>query len=70
MRKQKEGTIKKKAMFALMLGLALLLPDLAQARLQVGNQAPDFTIPDTAWVNHSLSQYRGQVVLLMFWQAF
>jgi hypothetical protein len=62
--------MKVRVLFAALLALALLVPGIAQARLQVGNNAPDFTIPDTAWVNHSLSQYRGQVVLLMFWQAF
>jgi hypothetical protein len=67
---RKEGSMKVKVLFAALLALALLVPGIAQARLQVGNNAPDFTIPDTAWVNHSLSQYRGQVVLLMFWQAF
>ena len=67
---RKEGSMKIRVLFAALLALALLVPGIAQARLQVGNTAPDFTIPDTAWVNHSLSQYRGQVVLLMFWQAF
>lgn len=48
----------------------LLLPGVALGRLMVGQAAPDWSIPDTAWVNHTLSQYRGQVVLLNFWQEF
>jgi hypothetical protein len=53
-----------------LVGLLVLLPGLALASLQVGDAAPNFSIPDTAWVNHQLSQYHGQVVQLMFWQAF
>ena len=47
----------------------LLVPAILSAWPQPGTQAPDFTIPDTAYVNHSLSDYRGQVVQLMFWQS-
>jgi len=53
-----------------MLALLLLSPGMAQAVLSIGDQAPDFSIPDTAWVNQTLSQYRGKVVLLQFWQQF
>jgi len=30
----------------------------------VGNSAPDFTLPDTNGNNHSLSQYKGKIVVL------
>jgi thiol-disulfide isomerase/thioredoxin len=52
-----------------LLGLLVLFPAMATATLQVGDPAPDFTLPDTAYVNHSLSEYRGDVVLLDFWQS-
>ena len=50
--------------------LLTLVPATAFATLHVGNTAPDFSIPDTANVNHTLSQYRGKVVHLLFWMAF
>lgn len=34
-----------------------------------GTPAPDFTAQDTAWENHTLSELRGKVVLLNFWQS-
>ncbi len=51
------------------LALAGLLPGTALAVLNVGDQAPNFTLPDTAWVNHQLTEYAGRVVLLNFWQS-
>jgi hypothetical protein len=62
--------MKNRKLWLALIGLLALAPSLALASLQVGDQAPDFSIPDTAWVNHQLSQYRGQVVQLMFWQNF
>lgn len=35
--------------------------------LKVGDQAPDFTLPDQSGANQSLSDYRGQWVLLYFY---
>ncbi len=52
-----------------LLGLLVLMPATALAVLHVGDPAPDFTLPDTANVNHSLSEWRGRVVLLDFWQS-
>ena len=59
----------------LRIGLALLAalalaPSAAFATLGVGDQAPDFNIPDTAWVNHHLTEWRGKVVMIPFWQQW
>ena len=35
--------------------------------LSVGSQAPDFTLPDQNGKNHTLSDYRGQKVILYFY---
>ena len=35
--------------------------------LQTGQKAPDFTLPDQNGVNHSLSDYKGQEVILYFY---
>ena len=35
--------------------------------LSVGTQAPDFTLPDQNGKNHTLSDYRGQKVILYFY---
>ena len=35
--------------------------------LEIGTQAPDFTLPDQNGENHSLSDYRGQRVILYFY---
>lgn len=59
-----------KVCLLVLVALVLFLPATAQAVLHVGDAAPDFSIPDTAWVNHQLSGFRGSVVHLMFWQAF
>jgi hypothetical protein len=38
--------------------------------LNLGEQAPDFTLLDTNGVSHSLSDYLGQVVVLAFFANF
>ena len=35
--------------------------------LEVGSKAPDFTLPDQNGKNHSLSDYKGQKVVLYFY---
>ena len=35
--------------------------------LEVGDVAPDFTLPGTSKQNYSLSQFRGQTVVLVFY---
>jgi peroxiredoxin len=47
-----------------------LAPSAAFAVLNVGDQSPDFNIPDTAWVNHHLTEFRGKVVMILFWQQW
>ncbi len=59
--------MKVRSLLAVLLMLAALLPGTALAVLGVGDQAPDFNIPDTAWVNHHLTEWRGKVVMLLFW---
>jgi len=55
----------------LMLALVVLaaVPAMMMAYPAVGGPAPNFTLPDTAGVNHSLSDYAGQTVCLFFWQS-
>jgi len=53
----------------LALSVLALAPTLLMAWPQPGTPAPNFTLPDTAYVNHSLSDYRGSVVQLFFWQS-
>lgn len=35
--------------------------------LEIGTRAPDFTLPDQNGENHSLSDYRGQRIILYFY---
>jgi thiol-disulfide isomerase/thioredoxin len=35
----------------------------------INQPAPDFSLPDLLGVKHSLSDYRGQVVVVNFWSA-
>lgn len=54
---------------ACLLAVLALLPGVAMAVLQVGDEAPNWSMPDTAYMNHQLTEYRGRVVLLNFWQS-
>ncbi|MEO0079944.1 MAG: hypothetical protein ABIK44_04645 [candidate division WOR-3 bacterium] len=48
----------------------LLLPALLFAWPQPGEPAPNVSIPDTAWVSHTIpSEYHGQVIQLFFWRS-
>jgi peroxiredoxin len=42
----------------------------AAEALEVGQQAPDFTLPDVAGNEVSLSGYRGQPVIVNFWATW
>ena len=58
-----------KKLFLAAASLLLLVPALVMAGPAPGSPAPDFTLPDTAGINHTLSSYRGHVVQLFFWQS-
>jgi hypothetical protein len=49
---------------AAVIAAAHLLPLTAQAIVRAGDPAPDFSLLDTNGVTHTLSGYRGKVVLL------
>ena len=44
----------------------LLVPAPAISMVQVGQEAPDFTLTDPDSQSYTLSAYRGQVVVLCF----
>ncbi len=49
--------------------LALLLTCLAlgaQAAPEIGDPAPDFTLPGSDGAEHTLSEYRGRYVVIAF----
>lgn len=48
----------------------LLATQMQCCATSVGMKAPDFTMPDLNGVNHSLSAYQGEVVLLDFWATW
>ena len=62
--------MKAKALLVVLLLVFALAPAVALAKLNLGDQAPDFNIPDTAWVNHHLTEWRGKVVVILFWQQW
>jgi peroxiredoxin len=47
-----------------MLVVSLLLIPLSRAEVQVGSTAPDFSLTDTHGRTHRLSEYRGKIVVL------
>jgi hypothetical protein len=55
--------------YLLVLAILAAIPAMVMAWPQPGTLAPNFTLPDTASVNHSLYDYQGQVVQLFFWQS-
>jgi hypothetical protein len=62
--------MKAKALLVMLLMMLALAPSAALAVLHVGDAAPNFTLPDSAGVTHSLSDYRGQVVAILGWANF
>jgi hypothetical protein len=56
----------------LLLALVVLaaIPAMVMAWPHPGDPAPNFTLPDTAHVMHSLSEYQGKVVQLFFWETW
>ena len=59
----------KRRLFLAAAGVLALMPVLLMAYPLPGDPAPNFSVPDTAWVVHQLSDYRGKVVQLFFWQS-
>jgi cytochrome oxidase Cu insertion factor (SCO1/SenC/PrrC family) len=60
----------KKRYFALALLLLVTgLTLMASAALSPGTIAPDFNLPTTAGAKLTLSQFKGQVVILAFWKS-
>jgi len=59
----------RRAVVGALAGLALLLalpaPSTAETSL-IGKEIPDFTLPDSGGTQHSLSQYGGKGVVLIF----
>ena len=66
MRGRLSGVVRLIMVSTTLVGL-LMVPDVALA-LEVGEKAPDFTLPSTTGAQISLSQFRGkQHVLLEFY---
>ncbi|HLE13163.1 MAG TPA: redoxin domain-containing protein [Anaerolineales bacterium] len=40
-----------------------------ESKLQTGQPAPDFSLPDITGIQHSLGEFHGRVVILNFWSA-
>ncbi len=62
-------TMANKTMALLAVGALQCFAPVAAAGVNVGTDAPDFTLKDVDGVNHSLSDFEGKVVLLNFWQS-
>src|SRR6202007_1101266 len=52
----------------LVFGVLALSAGAALAGVEVGQPAPDFSLPDTNGKNHQLSQYKGKWVVLEWYQ--
>jgi len=50
--------------------LGLLSAGVCVAGPGIGDPAPNFTLPDSAGVNRSLTNYRGRVAMLNFWDSW
>ncbi len=58
----------RKALLAMVVLAAL--PAMVMAWPQPGDPAPSATLPDTAYVSHTIpSEYAGHVLHLFFWQS-
>jgi peroxiredoxin len=63
-------TIQRKSFLILGLLFALFATAEVSSALEVGDKAPDFTLPSTTGEKISLSQFRGKkLVLLEFYGA-
>ena len=61
--------MRKTASVTAILLLIAGLAAIASAGLPVGKVAPDFTLPSTTGEKLTLSQFKGQVVILAFWKS-
>jgi cytochrome c-type biogenesis protein len=55
---------------ALALSAAMATQALAAGGPAPGTPAPDFTLVDVGGIEHSLSDFRGKVVMLNFWASW
>jgi hypothetical protein len=62
--------MKRLLLLSAVLLTSLVLAAPGQARLAIGDPAPDFSLPDVNSDYHSLSDYEGQVVLINFWASW
>ena len=61
---------RKRLLVLSLLFLGLFATADVSSAIEIGDKAPDFTLPSTAGKNISLSQFRGKkVVLLEFYGA-
>ena len=61
--------MKQTFSFLVMLLLVAGMVMTASAALAPGTAAPDFTLPTTTGEKLSLSQFKGQVVIMAFWKS-
>jgi cytochrome oxidase Cu insertion factor (SCO1/SenC/PrrC family) len=50
-----------------LLALLLTSPAIGRADVEVGQQAPNFALPDQSGKIHQLTDYRGKTVILAFY---
>ncbi len=60
---------RKQIAWAVLLLILLGAVSAVQAALPPGTTAPDFTLPTTKDSTLTLTQFRGQVVILAFWKS-
>jgi AhpC/TSA family len=57
-------------LFSCLVGASLLLPAFSQVKVEVGKEAPDFELSDSAGRSYRLSSYRGKkAVVLEFFRS-
>ena len=61
---------RRNGVLAVVLGLTLCLSLAAQAELQIGDPAIEFTAYDVNGNPHSLSDFQGKTVLLNWWASW
>jgi len=69
-RNRRIHTMKKFLLLAMALSMSVAIVQSAQANLQIGDPAPDFSLLDVNGNVHHISDYEGQVVALNFWASW